>query len=329
MPVNTTKIYAKSVQSFKGTDITDVLARGDKALNENRNEEALQLYKEAAQKAPDNSNVYAKLAKAQFKLKDYAGAQADYTKYLEAYPDDVDCLIELGETQRLSGYYQKALGNFQKAASLQPGNDLANRNILQTKNDIVHIYNPVRAESEKREYAAKNLKAALDMTVKYMSPEFMSDLNDVTVQFGETASMSGTSNIAQYEDAKKSITVSDSYIYAAPQVIAAYLTHETVHAKDKDGYTSVYEEQDAYKIATDFWIKNSGGIKDPEMDYAADLYKQSPETLDKRVDEIYTLRDASISRTSPNHPPKKFFSPFVRKTSAAAGQPLKHYDIIA
>ena len=41
------------------------------------------------------------------------------------------------------------------------------------------------------------------------------------------------------ENAKKAITVSNAYIYAAPEVIAAYLSHESVHAHDHDPYTSV------------------------------------------------------------------------------------------
>ena len=157
----------------------------------------------------------------------------------------------------------------------------------------------------------------------------MNKFKNVKFQFGKTASMGGTGNIAQYENTKQSITVSNSYIYAAPQVIAAYLTHESVHAHDNDPYTSIREEQDAYEIATKFWIENSNGVQDPEMDYAADLYKKSPQTLKDRVEEIYSLRDPDISKTSPNHPPQSFFSQNYSNQNNAAAQTLRAYDIIA
>ena len=88
------------------------------------------------------------------------------------------------------------------------------------------------------------------------------------------------------------------------------------------------EEQDAYEIATKFWIKHSKGVQDPEMDYAAELYKQSPTALASRVKEIYELRDPSIAQTSPNHPSEKkiHFNFFNKKV---AQQPLQSYDVIA
>lgn len=318
----------KAIKGFSGSDISDFLAEGDKALNENRYADALNAYQKANQLNPNENIVYRKLAKTQFHMKDYAASEKNYEKYLETASDDADSWIELGETQRQAGFYQKALKSFEQAKSLDSSNDLANRSILETKNNILSIYSPQKAQAEKAEYAAKNLRMALDMTVKYMTPEYMQGLNDVTVAFGETASMGGTSNIAQYENYKKAITISNSYIYAAPQVIAAYLSHESVHAHDGDAYTSIREEQDAYQVATKFWINNSKGIKDPEMDYAASLYKQSPSTLNSRVAEIYKLRDPDISETSPNHPPQKLFH-FNKTKTKAASQSIKTYDVIA
>lgn len=317
-----------ALQSFSGSDISDLLAKGDKALNENKYSEALNAYEQANKLNPDENIVYKKLGKTQFHMKDYASSEKNYEIYLQKSPEDIDAWIELGETQRQAGFYQKALKSFEKAYSLDSSNDLANRSILETKNNILSIYSPQRAQQEKAEQAEKNLRTALDMTVKYMTPEFMQGLKDVTVQFGETASMGGTSNIAQYENHKKAITISNSYIYAAPQVIAAYLSHESVHAHDNDSYTSIREEQDAYQVAAKFWMKNAGGIKDPEMDYAVSLYQQSPSKLNDRVAEIYKLRDPGIAETSPNHPPKKLFHFNTSKTKAAS-QSIKSYDVIA
>ena len=317
------------LKNFSGSDVSDLLSKGDKALNENKFKEALNYYNRANSVNPDDMQVYKKIAKAQFGLKNYVNAEENFKKYLEENPDDIDILIELGEAQRQRGHYKEAISTFEKACKMDSSNDLARRSLLTAKNNILAVYSPESARKEKAEYAAKNLEAAMQLTIDYMSPKYMSELNGVTVQFGETSSMGGTGNIAQYENYKNSITVSNSYIYASPQVIAAYITHEAVHAHDNDPYTSVREEQDAYEIATKFWIKNSNGVNDPEMDYAAELYNKSPNNLKNRVAEIYTLRDPSIAETSPNHPPKKIFHWSLNCKNETASQSLKTYDIIA
>ena len=318
-----------SLSCFKGNNSSDLTKQGDKALNENKHQEAIDCYQKILADNPDDKTIYKKLAKAQFGLKDYGNAEKNFKVYLENKPEDSDVIIELGETQRQMGHYKDALNSFEKAKNLDKTNDLAKRSILETKNNMLAVYSPEKAKKEKAEYAEKNLQEAMKMTVNYMTPSYMKELQDVKIQFGETASMGGTGNIAQYENGKKAITVSNSYIYASPQVIAAYLSHESVHAHDKDPYTSITEEQDAYEIATKFWIKNSNGVSDPEMDYAADLYKKSPETLKTRVKEIYTLRDPQIAETSPNHPPDKFFHWGKSDKNNHASQSIKNYDVIA
>ena len=324
------KPMVATVPTFSAVDVSDYIAKGDAALNENRLNDALNSYSQAIQKNPNESVLYRKLGKTYFQMKDYESSETNYKKYIEKNSNDADALIELGEVQRLRGMYSNAISNFEKALQVEPNNDLAKRSILQTKNNMLAIFNPEQARIEKNEYATKNLKTALQMTVDYLTPSYMQDMTDVQIMFGETASMGGTSNIAQYENYKRTITISNDYIYAAPQVIAAYLTHESVHAKDKDAYTSVCEEQDAYAVATRFWMKHSKGVQDPEMDYAADLYQQSPATLASRVKEIYELRDPGIAQTSPNHPPeKKFHFNMFNKGKKAAQQSLQTYDIIA
>lgn len=315
--------------TFSAGNIEQLIETGDKALNENKGEEALQTYKKALSIAPDNVNINRKLAKAYHKIKDYKSAEENIKIYLEKNKEDADAWIELGEIQRQKGEYSNSVKSFETALSLDNSNDLAKRSILETQNNFTSIFSPQKAYTEKQEYAQKNLQEAIRMAVDFMSIDYMKDLADVEIKFGQTASMGGTSNIAQYENAIKTITISNEYQYAAPQVIAAYLVHESVHAKDKDAYTSIREEQDAYAIATKFWIENSNGVKDPEMDYAADLYKQSPETLSKRVEEIYVLRDPSIAKTSPNHPPQQKKSFFFHQPKKAASQSIKAYDIIA
>lgn len=328
--VMTFRRQSKNTNCIRIAAATSFVSEGNKALNENRFNDALNAYNKALENNPDDINIYKKLGKTHKNLKNYDSAEEYYSAYLSQKTDDDETWIDLGEVQRQSGKYNQALKSFERAKEINPKNDLANRSILETKNNILSIYSPQKANEEKLKQADENLRTALGMTINYLSPQFMKDLADVQFVFGKTASMGGSANIAQYENHKKTITVSDSYIYAAPQVIAAYLTHESIHAKDKDGYTSVYEEQDAYEVAADFWLKNSGGIEDPEMDYAADLYKRSPETLRNRVEEIYILRDPEIARTSPNHPPSsKSKSKIKRKTASQPLKGLKEYQVIA
>ncbi len=311
-----------------GSNVSELLEKGDSAFNTNNLKEALDLYNKALNLNPENTVINRKLAKVYHKLKEYKTAENNYKIYLQSNEKETEAWIELGETQRQMGAYKNAKESFETALKLEPNNDLAKRSIMETDNNILSCISPDKAYKEKQAYAQNNLNTAIAMVSKHLTPAFMKDISDVQIKFGQTASMMGTSNIAQYENRIKTITVSNAYIYAAPEVIAAYLVHEGVHAKDKDAYTSIREEQDAYKKAAEFWIKNSKGIQDPEMDYAAELYKQSPSKLSNRVEEIYLLRDPEIAKTSPNHPPDKIFH-FNKSKTKAANQPIKSYDTIA
>lgn len=314
--------------ALSASKISMLIENGNKLLNENKNKEALNVFKEAQTINPNNSEIDKKLGKTYFKLEDYNLSTEHYKAYISKNEKDDEAWIDLGISQRKAGFYGEALKSFRKAKEINPKNDLANREILETENSILAIYAPNKAFKEKQAQATTNLREALNLTVNYLGANFMKDLADVQVLFGETASMGGTPNIAQYENYKKTITVSNAYAYASPQVIAAYLVHESIHAKDKDAFTSVKEEQDAYETATKFWIENSQGIEDPEMDYAAELYKQSPDSLKTRVAEIYQMRDPDIAQTSPNHPPTKKFH-WGKPDKEAASQNLKTYEIIA
>lgn len=325
-PVN--KEQQKVAPAFCAVDVSELILKGDNALNNNKPEEAILAYKEAKQKNPDTLETYRKLGKAFIQTKDYTNAIATYNEYLTKNNKDDEAWIELGEAQRLNGQYKQAINSFEQALIADPNNDLAKRSIQETQNNLLNVYSPSTAYKQKDEIATKNLGEALQMAVEYLTPEYMKEIADVKIIFGETASMGGTSNIAQYEDGIKTMTVSNKYKYAAPQLIAAYIVHESIHAHDKDPYTSIREEQDAYKIATEFWIANANGVQDPEMDYAASLYKQAPSVLANRVAEIYKQRDPDIATTSPNHPPKKK-SFFRMPKTKAASQPLKQYQVIA
>lgn len=317
------------VSSTNIRDSKSLAQEGNEYLKTNEFDKAIDSYKKSIDLRQEYKDTYFPLGKAYKGKEDYANAIASIEKYVAEKPDDIDANIMLGECYSKQGMYGEAQSHFEKVVSLDPANDLAKRNILETKNNVLSCYDPITAMKQKREQSINNLNQALTLAKNYLPSGYLKDMGDISIAFDKTAKLGGTANIAQYEHGKKKITVTDSYVYAAPQIITAYLVHEFVHAKDKDSYTSITEEQDAYKSATEFWIKNANGVKDPEMDYAGDLYKESPATLDARVAEIYKLRDPQIAQVSPNHPKdcKKLATSPINETDS--GQPIKNYDIIS
>lgn len=223
--------------------------------------------------------------------------------------------------------YAKATEHFNKALSIEPNYDYAKRNLLDTQNLHLACINPEKAQKERYETAIENLTQAVKIARNFLPKGFMDDMKDLTVSFDKTSKMGGRSNIAQYEHYKRKISVTDEYTYANPKLTGAYLIHEFIHGKDNDPYTSIREEQDAYRLQAQYWTQQVHDVYDPEMDYVAELYKTSAETLDKRVAEIYKLRDPDIANTSYNHPPSKGKAASY-KLSVTSTKPLKAYDII-
>ena len=326
---NGAAIVDEILSSTNIKDSKTLVQDGNAYLKKNEYDKAIDCYKQSIDLRPEFSDTYYQLGKAYKGKEDYPNAISSLETYLKGKDQDVEAVILLGECYNQTGTYAKAKEQFNKAMVIDPSNDYAKRNMLETNNLILSCYDPITAMKEKRVQAINNLNQALDMAKGYLSTGYFKDMADVSIAFDKTAKLGGTSNIAQYEHSKRKITVTDTYVYAAPQIVSAYLVHEFVHAKDKDSYTSVREEQDAYNKATEFWLDNSKGIKDPEMDYAADLYKQSPQTLSNRVEEIYKLRDPNIAMTSPNHPSRSKKISAQNLTQLNSGQPISNYDVIS
>ena len=81
-PIN--KLYSqtnvpqtRSIKSFAGYDVSDLLAKGDNALNNNKFDEALKYYTEANKKNPNEIQTYRKLGKTYFNLKNYKRESID------------------------------------------------------------------------------------------------------------------------------------------------------------------------------------------------------------------------------------------------------------
>lgn len=301
---------------------------GKNLLMANRYDEAINKF-QASLKA-DNSNLQAHfdMARAYTYKKDYKNAVLAYNNYLGQKPDDFEAITMQGECYKSLGLYKQAQNNFQKAIKLNPKYDYALRNLKESKNYEKFIFNPEQAYLEKEKQAQQNLQMALNYAKNYFPKGYLSSLKNVNITFDKTSSLGGRANIAQYEYSKQKISITDDYVWASPEVVGAYLIHECVHAKDNDPYTSIREEQDAFETATKFWLKNSKGIQDPELDYAAELYSKSAQDLANRVEEIYKARDPEIAMTSPNHPPCTT-NAATNLTLTSCSAPIRSYDVIA
>lgn len=301
---------------------------GKNLLMANRYDEAINKF-QASLKA-DNSNLQAHfdMARAYTYKKDYKNAVLAYNNYLDQKPDDFEAITMQGECYKSLGLYKQAQNNFQKAIKLNPKYDYALRNLKESKNYEKFIFNPEQAYLEKEKQAQQNLQMALNYAKNYFPKGYLSSLKNVNITFDKTSSLGGRANIAQYEYSKQKISITDDYVWASPEVVGAYLIHECVHAKDNDPYTSIREEQDAFETATKFWLKNSKGIQDPELDYAAELYSKSAQDLANRVEEIYKARDPEIAMTSPNHPPCTT-NAATNLTLTSCSAPIRSYDVIA
>ncbi len=316
-----TPIGAKSVSADESYRL-----QADEYMKAGYFDKAVNLYKQALIANPENHQANLNLAKTYRLNGDYKNAIPYFEKASAISPDDIELKTILGECYKFNGEYNKALSKFKEVLNIDSTYDYANRNLLDTQNLLLACYNPEQAQKERQNAAVKNLNLAVSMAVNFFPKKFVDKLQDITVTFDKTEKMGGRSNIAQYEHGKRKISVMDDYTYANPVLTGTYIAHEFVHGYDNDPYTSIREEQDAYRTQTKFWLKHAKNIKDPEMDYVVSLYKQSPETLDKRVAEIYYQRDPNIPETSFNHPP--------RSQNAAAAKlgantrPLRAYDVI-
>ncbi len=313
---------------FRGNLVQSSLkAQADTFMQEGYYDRAIELYKKFLASNPQDADTNLNLAKTYSFNNQFKEAIPHLEVYVAANPQDIENITFLGECYKKSGSFSKSIEYFNRALKIEPNYDYAKRNLLDAQNLLLACIDPQKAQQQKYETAVNNLTQAVKIAKSYFPRGYTNSMKDIVVSFDKTSKMGGRSNIAQYEHNKRRISVTDEYTYADPQLTGAYIIHEFVHGKDNDPYTSVREEQDAYRIQAKYWTECVKDVYDPEMDYVADLYKQSAKALDDRVAEIYRLRDPGIAETSYNHPPTGRKAS-AHSLSSASGQPLKAYDII-
>lgn len=305
--------------------------QGYKFLQVRQFDRAIAAYKKALEQNPNYAEAYYELGKTYEQMGDYSNAIFALNKQLHIDPNNFDGLALLAETYKKNGQFALATKTLEKALNLNYNNDFIKRNLEEVKNYALASSNLMGSYNLKKDQAEKNLREAILIAKEHMSKASLKKLSDINIKFDETAKMSGVPNLAQYEHKARTITITKDFIYADPKLIAAYLLHEFVHAEDNDPYTSIQEEQDAYRVQAQYWIKNSKEVKDPEMDYVAELYSKGKIELDDRVAEIYKQRDPDIAMTSPYHPPGTMGIAANTKLSDGSpnsGQPIRTYDVI-
>ena len=328
-------IYNQSIQKFNlnGTAFAGSLSantakmRADEFLKDGLFQDAIKWYQKSLQIDYSDIDAHLSIGKTYSYNGQYKEAIPHIKEYLKAKPKDIEIITFLGECYKKNGMFSKSIEHFKQALEIEPRYDYARRNLLDAQNLYLQCIDPVRGRQERYDVAMSNLTQAVKIAKGFLPKGYTDSMKDILVTFDRTAKMGGRSNIAQYEHSKRKISVTDEYTYADPRLTGAYLVHEFVHGKDNDAYTSICEEQDAYRMQAQYWTKNVKDVYDPEMDYVAELYKESSKALDERVAEIYKLRDPMIPETSYNHPPQKG-KKSMHKMVQSGVQPLKEYDVI-
>ncbi|MDD3149550.1 MAG: tetratricopeptide repeat protein [Candidatus Gastranaerophilales bacterium] len=274
---------------------------GNKYFKEQNYKKAIESYKKAVEIKPDYPDVYFNLGRSYRYLGDIPNAINSYEKLIKLNPDDLESLCNLADCYKLNGDFNTAEKTYKKVIAEDEKYDLAQRKLKQLENEKLAISNPFLAKKEKNDAAKKNMEEAKNLAFQYFPKETVDDVRDIAFVFDKTDTLGGQSNIAQYENNNRRIVVTDDYTWANPKIIASYLVHEIIHAKDRDCLTSITEEQDAYRESVKFWLINNDNVKDPEMDYASNLYKQNRSLLDEKVAQTYSTKDGSIPEFSPNH----------------------------
>ena len=279
---------------------------GDKNFSNQNDNKAVLYYQEAIKTNPEFPSPYYNLAKIYKKQNNIDKAIATYQQLLSKNPDEIEAQTLMGNCFKTKGDYNSAKNAFEKAVKTDPKYDFAQRSLSEVNNLILTQENPIKAQSIENQVKQHKLRTALALVNQHADSSLSKGLQNVDIVFGETDSLSGVKNIAQYENHNNRIVITNDYIWAAPEITAAYMMHEAVHARDRDGLSSVREEQDAYHASIEFWVAHNNGIKDPELDFAASLYKENPQKLARKVADTYRSRDNSIPEYSPNHiPPSK------------------------
>lgn len=296
--VDTLSLSSKNLGLQKAQELKE---QGNVYRLQGKYDQAIHYYKEALKIDPKYTDVLYNLAKTYNDTNNMDAAIATLVQLSQIDPKDFESKTLLGAYYEKVGNYDSALVQYKEVLKQEPNYDFARRNMYRTHIKKVALSEPETADQLTQKIARENLQKALQLIQTKAPPYINANLQGITIAFGTTQEVNKNENLAQYENENKKILVSNKLMFASPNVIAAYLVHEAVHAGDRDSLTSIREEQDAFGEMTRFWIANHNGVLDPDLSLAMKLYQEHPANLDAKVASLYVKRDPGIRRTSPNH----------------------------
>lgn len=261
-------------------------------------QEAIDIYKKALEAYPEYTDVLYNLGKTYRDTENHQDAIKTFEKLIKIDPKDYEAQTLLGEFYEDTNDLNSAISNYKQVLKNEPKYDYAKRRLQGT---YVKQADPATAARIKKQAETENLAKALELINKYAPPKVHENLNGIEIRFGTTEEVNHYENMAQYENRYSRILISDALRFAAPEVTATYIVHESVHAGDRDSYSSIREEQDAFVEMVKFWKKVNNGIIDPDLTLALNLFNQSQGALETKVEEVYLKRDPNMPKVSPNH----------------------------
>lgn len=269
---------------------------------------AIQAYSQAIKQDKQNTNAIYNLAHTLIQSNQQTQSLPWFKYLLAIAPHDYQARAEYADQLEKHGQTQQALTQYEIILTEQPHYEPAVR-----RHADIHFIRAAQqfggqVDALRQYYGQQKMDLAIQTLRHYLTQRGQAHrldiLNNIDVVFEPTVSIDNVSNVAEYDHAthpRPTIRFSPDMVFSHPDVIAAYLLHELVHAEDRDPLTSIREEQDAYREKTAFWLWRQSAMREPNLDFAAKLYQQSPTTLDERVANYYIMRDPSIPDTSPHH----------------------------
>lgn len=198
---------------------------GNEQYKNNNFDKAAIYYQKSIKIKPDNEKPYYRLAKIYKKNGDLNKSIRTYQELLRIKPNEIEAQTLIGYCLMEIGDYDSAKMSYQKAVEIDPNYDFAKRSLKKVENLMLAEKDPQAADRLKKQAAKNNLKKSIDFVKQHASPALTRSLREIEITFDETDSLSGHKNIAQYENHNKRIVITSDYVWAAPEVTAAYIIH--------------------------------------------------------------------------------------------------------
>lgn len=268
--------------------------------------QAVNAYENAILSDPSYTDAYFNLSQTFKMAGDIPKAAWWMTNLLFINPSDHDSRVLLGELYERMNLRPWAKRMYMQVLNAQPNFDPAKRNLnFLLYQDQMRTHPETGMELYKtteKELVFKARSLIKQYHLLTQAPEERKKLVDtVPIVFEPTQVMDNTENIAEYDHAKGVIRIQPKMLFSSPNVVAAYLAHELIHAQDQDGETSIQEEQDGYRELVLFWQRFKNAEAEPNLDRALKLFEENPSQLDEEVKRLYTMRNPLIAEKSPGH----------------------------